>query len=67
MGVDNREMTITAAKRQLHESDGSLAYWLSRPVEERLAQLQALRVEYFGWDDEAGPRLQRIHRVLHRP
>ena len=61
-----REMAIQAAKRRLHEKDDTLVYWLSRPVEERLAHLQSLRVEYYGWEDETGPRLQRVHRVLRR-
>lgn len=54
------------ARRRLDEPDDSLGYWRSRPVVERLAQVQALRAEYHGWDDAAGPRLQRVHRVLHR-
>jgi hypothetical protein len=50
------------ARRRLNAPDDSLAYWRSRPVAERLAQVQVLRAEYHGWDDAAGPRLQRIHQ-----
>lgn len=38
----------------------NLEYWLSRPPEERLAAVDALRREYYG-DSQ---RLQRVARVI---
>lgn len=40
----------------------NLEYWLSRPPEERLAAVDALRREYYG-DSQ---RLQRVARVIGR-
>jgi hypothetical protein len=53
-------------KRRLGDGHTDRAYWLSRPPAERIGQVQNLRVEYYGWADEAGPRLQRVHRVLRQ-
>lgn len=42
-----------------------LAYWLSRPPAERLAEVERLRREYYGIPpDGAFPRLQRVARLL---
>ena len=38
----------------------NLQYWLSRPPQERLAAVDALRREYYG----DLPRLQRVARVI---
>ncbi len=40
----------------------NLQYWLSRPPEERLAAVDALRCEYYG-DSQ---RLQRVARVVQQ-
>ena len=40
----------------------NLEYWLSRPPEERLAAVDALRREYYG----DSHRLQRVARVVLR-
>ena len=40
----------------------NLEYWLSRPPEERLAAVDALRREYYG----ESHRLQRVARVISR-
>lgn len=36
-----------------------VAYWLSRPVEERLAAVEALRRDYYGKDYATEPGLPR--------
>ena len=44
-----------------------LAYWLSRPPGERIAEVERLRRIYYGIPaDGAFPRLQRVARVLDR-
>lgn len=53
-------------RRKLHEPDPDRAYWRSRTPAERLAHLEELRREYYGWTDGAEPRLQRVHRILRR-
>ena len=40
-----------------------LAYWNSRPVEERIAAVETLRREYYG----SSARLQRNARVVKSP
>ncbi|MGI9016458.1 MAG: hypothetical protein ACR2HR_05005 [Euzebya sp.] len=59
-------MVRVVRRRQLTDPDDSRDYWLSVDPAERLAMVQELRAEYHGWDDAAGPRLQRVHRVLRR-
>jgi hypothetical protein len=61
-----QRMQRVVTKRQLDAPDRQdLAYWLEQPVEDRLAAVTELRRELFGTGaDEAGPRLQRVCRVL---
>jgi hypothetical protein len=47
---------------KLSEIRQNLEYWLSRPPEERLAAVDALRREYYG-DSQ---RLQRVARVVQQ-
>jgi hypothetical protein len=54
-------------RRRLSDADSDVAFWRTRPLAERVAQVELLRAEYHGWDHEAGPGLQRVHRVLRRP
>lgn len=55
--------------KRLHDRDrDDLRYWRTRPLEERLAQVEELRAYFNGWsDDAARPQLPRVHRVLRRP
>ena len=65
---DNRGMTIQSAVRKaaLHASEGKasddLRYWLSQPVQARLAAVEELRRQTPGYD--AQPRLQRVCRII---
>jgi hypothetical protein len=54
-------------RRRLGERESDVAFWRTRPAAERIAHVEALRAEHYGWVDGAGPRLQRVHRVLRRP
>jgi hypothetical protein len=53
-------------RRRLGEPESDIAYWRTRPMAERIAHVEALHAEHYGWADGAGPRLQRVHRVLRR-
>jgi len=44
------------------EIEQNLKYWLSRPPQERLAAVDALRAEYYG----DSHRLQRVARVVQQ-
>jgi hypothetical protein len=55
------------------QAAADLAYWLSRPVAERLAAVQAVRQQAFGTDANnpadpsyVEPRLQRVCSVVQR-
>lgn len=53
-------------KTTLHEANDDvrdLAYWLSRPVEERVAAVEALRKPVLDALPENQRRLQRVYRV----
>jgi hypothetical protein len=47
---------------RLEGRDDSLAYWLSRPVEERLDAIELLRQAFYDYSD-AGAGLQKILEV----
>ena len=52
-------------RRSLQEpgaSQGDLAYWLSKPPEERVAAVDDLRSQYHG----SAARLQRVARAVQR-
>ncbi len=61
-----RRIARVVTRKQLHDTDDDYLYWIRMSPGERIAMVQELRAEYHGWDDAAGPRLQRVHRVLHR-
>jgi hypothetical protein len=53
-------VTITTLKDQPKD----LAYWLSRPVEDRFAALEFLRRQ--AHPDDAEHRLQRVFKIAYR-
>ncbi|MFT3852827.1 MAG: hypothetical protein QM733_08835 [Ilumatobacteraceae bacterium] len=63
-----RKIATVIIRRSLHDPDDELAYWLSRPVEERIAAVEVLRRRVFGISDDTatGSRLQRVCRVVRR-
>jgi len=58
-------ITKVVRKSSLHNLQSArvdLSYWLSRPVEERVATVDYLRKQYYGSTE----RLQRVARVIQR-
>ena len=56
---------------KLGEEPSDVHHWLSRPPEERVAEVERIRAEYHNWPvDPRGnptvPRLQRVFRVRER-
>jgi hypothetical protein len=47
----------------LRAAPSDLAYWLSRPVEERIAAVEKLRSDALAGRPDAEQRLQRVCRV----
>lgn len=58
----SRSVVRVVRKFSLAEQPSDFAYWQSRPMEERLEALEALRATHHGWDDETRPRLSRVLR-----
>jgi hypothetical protein len=54
--------------RRSDQAAADLAFWRSRPVAERLAAVELLRLQAFGIanTEDAEPRLQRVCRVAQR-
>jgi hypothetical protein len=61
------QMALVARRRSDHDLDDDLDFWLTRPVEERIAAVEVLRRRVFGYDDAAGSRLQRVCRIVRLP
>jgi hypothetical protein len=57
--VDRTKFSVA----RLEDHDDSPAYWLSRPVEERIAALELLRHTFYDYS-EAGEGLQRVLEVV---
>ena len=53
-------------KKKLSDPDQPWRYWLTRPVEERLAAVEELRCEYHGWTHGSEPRLSRVITVIRQ-
>jgi hypothetical protein len=66
---DNRDMEHVVNLVRLHRQQADdLAYWLSRPMAERIAAVEALRTQSVdpARTTDAEPRLQRVCRVARR-
>lgn len=61
------EPVINKVKRS-DEAAADLAYWLSRPMAERIAAVEVLRQQAFGGKapHDAEQRLQRVCRITQR-
>ncbi|MBE7418797.1 MAG: hypothetical protein HS128_13845 [Ideonella sp.] len=61
------EIVASRVSRRLQQA-ADLAYWLSRPMAERIAAVEALRAQHHATDGaaDAEPRLQRVCRVARR-
>jgi hypothetical protein len=61
------ERTIRRIRRGA-EAAADLAYWLARPMAERIAAVEHLRQQaaFTSGPDHAEPRLQRVCRVVRR-
>ena len=51
-------------KSQMHADPRDRKYWLSRPVEERIAQVEVLRREFYGSEAVEQPMRKDIVRVI---
>jgi hypothetical protein len=62
----HRSIAPVVRKVKLTEQTSDFAYWQAQPYEARLAALDEIRQEYYGWTDETEPRLQRVCRIVKR-
>jgi hypothetical protein len=66
---DNQNMNRTIQRIPRHQQQATdLAFWLARPMAERLAAVEALRLQATDVTEstDAQPRLQRICRITQR-
>ena len=59
-------MKAVVSKTALHDEPDEIAYWLTRPVAERIAAVEVLRQRVYGYDDDTRAGIQRVCRVIHR-
>jgi hypothetical protein len=59
-------IALVVNKKRLSEHRNEFLFWQSQSYEARLAALEALRREYYGWTDDTEPRLQRVCRIAKR-
>jgi hypothetical protein len=59
-------MIKTAVVTTLHAKSTDRAYWLSRPIEERIAAVEFLRQQLFEARPDAEQGLQRVCRITQR-
>jgi hypothetical protein len=50
----------------LKDRQSDYSYWMSKPVQERLAAIETLRQQYIKFNKDLQPRLQRVCRVISR-
>lgn len=62
-----RTIAPVVRKVKLREQGNDFAYWQTQSYEARLAALEEIRQEYYGYTDETEPRLQRVYRIVKRP
>jgi hypothetical protein len=53
----------TALSDRAAERD-RVKYWMSCPPEERIAELERLRDERYGWTPKTRPRVAKVYRVV---
>ena len=65
---DERErLTLPIVQRfPLHDEPDEIAYWLTRPVAERIAAVEVLRQRVYGYNADTRMGLQRVCCVIHR-
>ena len=61
-----RTIAPVVRKIKLTEQTSDFVYWQTQSYETRLAALDEIRQEYYGWTDETEPRLQRVCRIVKR-
>jgi hypothetical protein len=67
MKVGTTQMDKTFVRKgKLNDQGNDLEYWLSRPPEERLAQLERIRQEYNAWKYGPDIEFQRVYRIVKR-
>lgn len=62
-----RTIAPVVQKFKLTEQPSDFAYWQTQSYEARLAALEEIRREYYGYTDETEPRLQRVYCIVKRP
>ena len=59
-------MKAVVNKTTLHDEPDEIAYWLTRPVAERIAAVEVLRQRAYGYNADTRAGIQRVARVADR-
>lgn len=59
-----RTIAPVVHKFKLTEQPSDFAYWQTQSYEARLAALEEIRREYYGWTDETEPRVERVVTIV---
>ena len=62
----NRSIAMVYKKVSLKDQPSDYAYWQTQSYETRLATVEEIRQEYYGWKDDTQPRLQRVYTIVKR-
>jgi hypothetical protein len=60
--VDKKNVKIVSMKSKHSDLD----YWMSVSWMERLSALESLRQQFYNYEDETAPRLQRIYSITQQ-
>ena len=52
-------MAKVITRRRLGEEESSFDYWMTRTPQERLAHVEELRADYYGWTNGTGPLVRK--------
>jgi len=51
-------------KAKIKDSQSDFAYWQTKSYEERLATLEAIRIEYNNWKYDTQQGFQRVYTII---
>ena len=66
MEAEDEPMKKVVNRASLHDEPDEIAYWLTRPVAERVAAVEVLRQRVFGYTPATRTGIERVARVVQR-
>ena len=63
MSISTKIDRSVLRKIKIDDDQGDFAFWQTKPYEERLATLEAIRQEYIAWAYDSKPGFQRVYTI----